>query len=327
LLLPAVQAAREAARKARCTNNVKQLSLALHTYHNLHKMYPINWGVVGGVPNRNTTIPPANGQRGWSWLCMILPLVEQEQLYKRIAFEKDLTFVGQYPSGSGIFINHFQVAATPVPVFNCPSDSHNGVLVNPGMSSGVGVSNYRSVAGANWEGSGSGSGSYRYRKADVPPPRGPYDGRNAIAYNGLDYGDGWCCRGGSSASTVPPGRPFTTRIAQVRDGTSHTLAIGEAIPKYTILLGWINFEGAIATAGIPLNWKPGKPETLDDIADPAQWSTQWSKLMGFRSHHSGGANFGFLDGHTKFVSQDIALDTYRALATIDGGEVQEMKNW
>jgi prepilin-type processing-associated H-X9-DG protein len=113
----------------------------------------------------------------------------------------------------------------------------------------------------------------------------------------------------------------TTAIAQVSDGTSHTFAIGEAIPAYCNWSGWYYFEGAVATCAIPLNWKPGGGRTLYDIA------SNWSESMSFRSNHSGGCNFGFLDGHTKFVSQDIELRTYRALATIDGGEVLDQSGY
>ena len=307
LLLPAVQAAREAARKAACNNNVKQLSLALHTYHNLHKMYPINWGVVMTDPTPASVVAPtaAGSPAGFSWLCMILPLVEEEGTYRQINFEASVVAVTN------------QIAANKsIPTFHCPSDTQGGTLTNQVLVSGV--TNYKAVAGANWP--GAGSGLFRYRKADVAVVP-PYRGRNRDAYNGLDYGDGWCCRGASGPSRRPPGKPVTTTIAQVRDGTSHTFAIGEAIPAYCNWSGWYYFEGAVATCAIPLNWKPGGGRTLYDIA------SNWSESMSLRSNHSGGCNFGFLDGHTKFVSQDIELRTYRALATIDGEEVLDQAGY
>ncbi len=323
LLLPAVQAAREAARKAKCTNNVKQLSLALHTYDNLHKMYPINWGVETREPMPNSIVSPDTPDgRGWgfSWLCMILPLVEQESLYRNIDFEGSLQ-QSDPPNTNRIS------SGKPVAAFHCPSDTHEGTLANQMIASGV--TNYKAVAGANWP--GAGSGQFVYRKSDVRPPKGPYGGRNANTYNGLDFGDGWCCRGSSgppepnqvrvSRYTRRPGKPKTTKIAQVSDGTSHTFAIGEAIPEYCNWSAWYYFAGSTATCAVPMNWKPGGGKTLNEIAD------SWDESMTFRSRHSGGSNFGFLDGHTKFVSQDMAIATYRALATIDGGEVQDMGSW
>jgi prepilin-type N-terminal cleavage/methylation domain-containing protein/prepilin-type processing-associated H-X9-DG protein len=303
LLLPAVQAAREAARKASCNNNVKQLSLSLHNYHNLHKMFPINWGVVTGNPTPQTIVDPtlAGSPTGFSWLCMVLPLVEEESLYRRINFE------------SNAATNRI-AANTSVAAFHCPSDTEEGTLQNQVLCSGV--TNYKAVAGANWP--GAGSGLFVYRKMDAPKtliPPGPYFGRNADSYNGLDYGDGWCCRGASGPSRRPPGKPVTTSIAQVVDGTSHTLAIGEAIPRYCNWSAWYYFEGSTATCAIPLNWRPGGGRTLDSIAG------NWKEAMSFRSFHSGGANFGFLDGHSKFLSQDIDIYTYRALATVDGRDM------
>jgi prepilin-type N-terminal cleavage/methylation domain-containing protein/prepilin-type processing-associated H-X9-DG protein len=312
LLLPAVQAAREAARKAACNNNVKQLSLSLANYHNLHKMYPINWGVVATIPTPQNIVAPTlvGSPWGFSWMCMILPLVEEDALYRQISFNSRTVNV--------------IVSGKSVSAFHCPSDTHEGTLPNQVLCSGV--TNYKAVAGANWP--GGASGLFMYRKADAPTnllPPGPYYGRNFDTYNGLDFGDGWCCRGAGgppepNPSPPPdwlraPGKPWTTTVAQIRDGTSHTFAIGEVIPEYCNWSGWYYFEGAVATCAIPVNWKPGAGRDLLDIAD------KWNECMSFRSRHPGGANFGFLDGHVKFISQDIDTWTYRALATIDGGDM------
>ena len=310
LLLPAVQAAREAARKARCNNNVKQLSLSLHGYHNLHKMFPVNWGVVMQEPTPANFVEPTllGSPRGFSWMVMILPLIEEGQLYKQICLEREITFMGTYNNTQ--YYTREAVNAS-VKAFHCPSDTHDNLT----QVICSGVTNYKAVTGANWGGGTSGSGQFSYRKADAG-----YSGRNATTYNGLDYGDGWCCRGAGGPSRVPPGKPVTTRVAQVRDGTSHTFAIGEAIPEYNNWSGWAYFEGAIATCGIPLNWKKAGVK-LNLIADKPM------ECMSFRSRHTGGANFGFLDGHTKFISQDISQPTYRALATIDGGEVLDQAGY
>lgn len=287
LLLPAVQAAREAARKAECNNNVKQLCLAMANYHNLHKMYPINWGTGSGAT-----------AKGFSWLCMLLPLIEEEALYNQICFEREITFQGQYQNRT---YSNLDAKDKPVPAFQCPSDTHEGALENQVLCSGV--TNYKGIAGANWP--GTSSGLFRYRKADAG-----YTGRNYDTYDGLDHGDGWCCRGYGPY----PGRPITTKIAQVRDGTHATYAVGEALPEWCNWSGWFYYGGAIATCAIPLNWK--KPNvTALELAGVQMDS------MSFRSRHSGGANFGFCDGHTKFQSQDIDIRVYRALATIDGGEI------
>jgi len=296
LLLPAVQMAREAARKAWCKKNIAQLCLALQTYHNSHKMFPINWGVINGQPGPATIIPPRLnaplGTKGFSWMSMILPQIEENGLYRQINFEQP-------------YSGNLAAANRSVAAFHCPSDTHEGTLANQVLCSGV--TNYKAVLGSNWP--GTSSGQFKYRPSDAG-----FAGRNATSYNGLDYPTGWCGRGGSGPGVVPPGRPVTTAVLQVHDGTSHTFAIGESLPEWCAWSAWFNFEGCLATCAIPLNWKkPGA--TAAEVA--VSWESSWS----FRSRHPGGANFGFLDGHTKFVSQDIDWATYRALGTVAGGEV------
>jgi prepilin-type N-terminal cleavage/methylation domain-containing protein/prepilin-type processing-associated H-X9-DG protein len=298
LLLPAVQAAREAARKTECNNKVKQLCLALSTYHNLHRMYPINWGVLNGTPDAATIIPPRLNPplstKGASWMSMILPLIGEDALYRQINFEQPYS----HP-------RNLWAANRPVAAFHCPSDTHEGTLANQVLCSGV--TNYKAVLGANWP--GTGSGLFRYRPSDSG-----FAGPNATSYNGLEYPTGWCGRGGSAAGVVPPGKPVTVSVTQIRDGTSHTFAIGECLPEWCVWSTWYNFEGCLATCAIPLNWKkPG--------ATPAQVAVVWEESWSFRSSHTGGANFGFFDGHAKFISQDIDQATYRALSTIAAGEV------
>ncbi len=298
LLIPAVQAARETARKTQCTKKVSQLCLALQTYHNLHKMYPINWGVISGKPDPATIIPPKLnpllGTKGFSWMCMILPMIEEGALYKQINFERP------YSLSSNLGPPNMPVAA-----FHCPSDTHEGTLDNQALCSGV--TNYKACIGSNWP--GTSSGLFRYRPSDAG-----FGGRNATSDNGLDYPTGWCGRGGGPPNVLPPGKPVITAEKHIRDGTSHTIAIGESLPEWCAWSAWFNFEGSLATCAIPLNWrKPGA--TSAEVA--VSWESSWS----FRSRHSGGANFGFLDGHTKFVSQDIDWATYRALGTVAGGEV------
>jgi prepilin-type processing-associated H-X9-DG protein/prepilin-type N-terminal cleavage/methylation domain-containing protein len=303
LLLPAVQAVREAARKIWCRSNVRQISLALHTYHNLHRVFPINWGVVSGNPTPENVVPPSpsGSAKGFSWMSMLLPMVEEDALYKQISFEREITFKGTI--GNRQYFNR-DVKDRQMALLHCPSDPYEDtVLRNQVLCSGV--TNYKAVLGGNWP--ASGSGMFGYRKAPT------YGGRNADSYNGLDFSDGWCCRGASGPTANPPGKPITTSVAQVTDGLSNTLAIGEALPQYCNWSGWMHFEGAIATCAIPLNWK--KPGMT-----PSTIAGSWADSFSFRSRHAGGANFGFLDGHVEFITQDISLAVYRAKATIDGGE-------
>jgi len=296
MLLPAVQAAREAARRASCQNKVKQLGLAMANYHTLHKSFPINWGDGG------------KGQEyGHSWISFILPQMEQVSLYDSIDFDEPFSFID--PSSNRK--DNEEAAKSPLNALYCPSDSHDGTMTNQYVGSGGlgvpwAVTNYKAVAGANW---GSVSGSdYSYRQINDG-----YGGRNFNKNNGLDFGDGLICRGvfdpGGSASTAK--QIYKTAMMEVRDGSSNTFAIGEAIPEMCAWSAWYSYDGSTATCGIPLNYDKKDPAFDQDMANN----------YSFRSWHTSGANFGMCDASVHFISDQIDLKTYRALATIDAGEV------
>ena len=321
LLLPAVQAAREAARRAQCTNNLKQLGLAVLNYENAMRTLPINWGEgdIGDAP-----AAPSGDIYGHSWLTMILPYVELDTLYKSAEdyFGTSWKYGNAWsaPTAGG---NSNHPAVFPVSAFNCPSDTHNsGLLDNQLLADGVdvGITNYKSVAGANWQGKTSAT---QYQKSTAPSP-GPYGGRNASTSDGLDYGDGAICRGmgpvatktTSTGTKTTRGKAIVTRMRDFRDGTSNTLAVGEAVPEYCAFSAWFWFQGSIATCGLPMNYKPDGQQYPD--------ATDWQDSMGFRSRHVGGGNFTMGDGSVRFISETIATDIYRGLATIDGGELAQV---
>lgn len=105
LLLPAVQQAREAARRTTCRNNLKQFGLALHNYHDSHGAFPSGWiGVAAGVPD-------VEGESGFAWGAMLLPGLDQGPLFNRIDFASSLS------SSSNAVARD-----TVLPVFRCPSD-------------------------------------------------------------------------------------------------------------------------------------------------------------------------------------------------------------
>src|SRR6056297_4055498 len=104
LLLPAVQQAREAARRSSCKNNLKQLGLALHNYHDTHGMFPINWGTgYDGTTNPTSSIQ-------FSWMTYILPYIEESALYDTINFNEALDDP-----------NNNAAASTVIDTYLCPS--------------------------------------------------------------------------------------------------------------------------------------------------------------------------------------------------------------
>ena len=109
LLLPAVQAAREAARRSSCLNNMKQMGLALHNYHDVHGRLPPGW--IGYVPATNA--PDPEGVTGWGWASMILPYMEQGNVTQNL-LRSDLPITDAANAGARVL---------PLPIYLCPSDS------------------------------------------------------------------------------------------------------------------------------------------------------------------------------------------------------------
>jgi hypothetical protein len=111
-------------------------------------------------------------------------------------------------------------------------------------------------------------------------------------------------------------------MAQVKDGTSNSFAVGEAVPRWSNHTWWWHFNGVTATTAVPLNQPalcPGGAGLGKAQALTACY-TDWPNNYSFMSEHVGGGQFLMADGAVRFVSENIDLDTYRGLGTIDGGE-------
>jgi len=291
LLLPAVQAAREAARRTQCVNNVKQLVLAMHNYHDAYKKFPLNYGGNGQI------LPAATGH---SWLTGVLPFIEQQPLYDQIDFD--------LPAGDDNSPNvNTNVAKTVVPAFLCPSDTHDGLMNNrhPGNTDPSfywAVNNYKSCAGSNW------AWGDPVCHHTWPQGRWPNDG------NGLDHGNGVLCRNWINDPRNE------TEISDILDGTSSTFAVGESVAGWCSVNWWYWANGSYATCGIPLNYESNaiRADPNDNITLESQ-RDDWPNNLSFFSRHPGGANFGLADGSVTFISDTIDLTTYRHLGNMADG--------
>jgi len=216
LLLPAVQKIREAANRMKCSNNLKQMGLAIHNFHDTNGKLPSNMSPnVYGYDD--------NG-RSWSWLAHLLPYIEQDNLHKStlglafgaIANAKWDLANGPNDANAGPTFNQLAaVHATIIKTYLCPSDGDSAKAFVDGRgngttSAGCGPTNYKGVAGSNWAWGAI---------TNVGP-----SGNN----NGLDVGDGIFWR--SDGQT-----PRT--LASVTDGLSNTLMVGEDVPPGTSTAG------------------------------------------------------------------------------------------
>jgi prepilin-type N-terminal cleavage/methylation domain-containing protein len=296
LLLPAVQKVRESASRATCANNLKQLALAVHHYHDSFGTFP---------PDNIYTYDPT--QPNWSWLANMLPMIEQEPLYKAAG-------IGTHPANN---INQsLPQIATRVSGFLCPSDpdSLKGPVSHPSnfdmLDPILGpltyeVTCYRGNIGSNWGGGPPNTALWWGTDPQWcnPDPNNP---NPATTYDGCANGNGvlW--------ETNEP-----AKISDIRDGTSGTLMIGEALVGKDYQNAWCHMDNAIATCAYPPNAK--NPVTGQDYP-PDQW---WNRYA-FTSGHPGGVQFATTDGSVHFVNDRISLTVFRALGTRALGEFAEV---
>ncbi|VTR92444.1 General secretion pathway protein G protein OS=Blastopirellula marina DSM 3645 GN=DSM3645_12256 PE=4 SV=1: N_methyl_2: SBP_bac_10 [Gemmata massiliana] len=269
LLLPAVQKVREAAARMKCSNNLKQIGLALHNHHDR----------VGKFPTSEFHDNGANPVR-WNWQPKILADVEQNAVYAQLDF-KVHAWQG----------NNYALLSKKFSLFLCPSDPFADE-----------VREEESFAGPTWVLSQS---DYAANAGDYVNSGGVGQGP---AYGNLSYANpvvrGVIGRWGWSA-----------RFGDITDGTSNTFAVGECIGAFCITQ---NFAAqSWATTAYPINYM----NTSLGANLPTQTNPRWDESIGFRSSHTGGANFVMCDGSVRFVRDSIDGASYRAYASRAGSEV------
>jgi len=338
LLLPAVQSAREAARRAQCTNNMKQIGIALHNYHDQMSSFPA--GVSGATGGSDW----AWGGAGMSWRAMILPQMESGNAYNSLNFS--LHADNNY-TADAIATAFYTVMST----WLCPSDARNENGLRPWGSNDGLNGNYPALDPPFPPGTPPGTTSTASKKCPVSnyagsfgdnyciggltPPGGPWEtpagttllpGQVRIGWAGFwgtDYDDLLTKRGPGVLrgffdyrSTHPP-----VSIAGVTDGTSNTIIVGEVLPYQTADSNFWSFNGCTLGMTVPINWKtttptPGAPFGTSD------WTSRFSYASkGIKSEHPGGANVLFADGSVHFLKNSIAMPSLAALGSRNGGEV------
>ena len=285
LLMPAVQAAREAARAMQCKNNLKQIGLALHNYESTFRSFPPGFisQVTGPWPGGGNDPVPEIGP-GWSAAAMMLPQLEESALYERINF--------------GLLIsdpaNQF-ARATNVPGYRCPSDTWTGaVTVWPttiGINDMAATSYVGLLGGADPTGNGP-TGSYLARYEELP-------------FNGMFH------------------RNKAIRHADITDGTSNTIGMGERASMFSPN-GWAGVipdgqtvfstdvagrRGQVVGATV----RPAITMVTVHVRSGGPNSPTGSP-GGFWGPHFGGAHFLLMDGSTREIATEVDIQIFRALA-------------
>ena len=293
LLLPAVQKIREAANRMKCSNNLKQLGLAAHNHND----------TVGTLPRGDWG---TNGDWDWgsdqgSWVVYILPYMEQDNIYKAINPRNTV-----YNSvGSGIN----NVPNRVIKGLRCPSDDYDPNAPVGNYCGNLGPQSLPSSCGYApneiWslgDAGAPGSPGVRY---GYGPSAGHGNDRNPAGIRGVFN------RLGCS---------FT--FASITDGLSNTLMIGESLPAQNDHLpngGWWHFNNNVSGAAptVPINQRSDGNNCSDPVASSSNnWNTSW----GFKSRHTGGANFVLCDGSVRFIRQTIDMRTYQLLGCRNDGQ-------
>ena len=285
LLLPAVQQAREAARRMQCSNNLKNIALALVNYETSVGVFPPGRMGCDGWTQDVCANNPGIERPGTSGFVMILPQLEQQNLYDKFGFELGAVFPAQPDNSDDGTTSGWrtpdvdEAIKTRPDVFVCPSDTSKPVFGNTQDATG----SYALCQGSNGPTFGIDQKTVKHYN------NGMFHYRTTIA------------------------------AADVRDGLSNTILAGETIENHTNesqnrwMLGSRHLSCMRSTDN-PLNSEPGQGVVVLDLYG-------YKANGAFGSRHPSGAMFCFGDGHVVFLSENIDLATYRALSTRAGGEV------
>ncbi len=342
LLLPAVQKVRAAAQRTQCINNLKQIGLALHGFHDVNGSFP---PALDNLPWENNT--PGRypiTQKYWmlSWMARILPFIEQDNLWKVTEAEENDTSIplpNRYDPWNNK--NHqtklygYTALGTEIKIFTCPADDRTYLatkVTEYGETFLIGFTEYLGVNGICHRGGHTTQGTvgdYATQNSEIDPTTGLLTGVNGIMIPVQNLGSG------------PPG----IKMNQITDGLSNTLMVGERPPSKDLYFGWwfagfgMHGDGDCdVVLGISerlesnsFNYRDpqgnlcsqGSPDPNSAAAyklSPGDINNQCDQFH-FWSLHQGGSNFLLGDGSVHFLNYSISPIVQRAMATRAGGEV------
>ena len=298
LLLPAVQQAREAARRTECKNNLKQMGLAFHNYHDTFRSFP---------PGYNFNPPDHNVKSAFT---RILPYIDQAPLYNSIDMSVPM-FNGPTGYDPVILARNVTAAATVIPAFLCASSVGNT------------TDDYLYPAGA-FGGFPSANCTWKGGRTDYGGTTGVRGVFGNFAYNNNQGGN----REGVFRVAAVGGD--SSKIRDIIDGTSNTFMLGERTGGLTLyykrnvaplpaVFGQTN-GGNWSDALAFEHWLQGSLYDGTGNGGPCAMCTN-IRGNGFHSFHDGGCHFLMSDGAVRFVSENLAQSTFAALITRKKGEV------
>jgi prepilin-type N-terminal cleavage/methylation domain-containing protein/prepilin-type processing-associated H-X9-DG protein len=339
LLLPAVQKVREAAARIKCANNLKQLALACHNYHDVYAKLPVA-AQMRPAANRNWLDMGQTTVVGPNWMILTLPYMEEKPLYDKYSQGINNYLLNGDKSWMGMVNLQF-------PKFRCPSDT--GYLVNWTHPQALGGP----VPADGWA-----RGNYACNAGGIHQSQS--DGFNASGWNSTEGGttprqiDDWVfgegvtsdARSGANKGTRAGGPMCinwgaTLGQLTVEDGTSNTillaeLRIGSYLSNQDSRGVWaLGMPGASVICAAA-SWDCRLPNTSEDNADDCQgciddpvgrmgaWPGCPFQQAQARSRHTGGVNTAFADGSVHFITDTVSMPTwFKLLSRNDGLTVSD----
>ncbi|MBL8813887.1 MAG: DUF1559 domain-containing protein [Planctomycetaceae bacterium] len=309
LLLPAVQQAREAARRTQCKNNLKQWGLALHNYHDTYNIFPAALNGSGRL-NSTTVYTATHRVQNTPGFVMLLPYIEQSSAYALCDFNQSFSLSNPYGmpiAGSTSLNPNVAITSMALPALQCPSHPQANEVSSSGVTS---QSDFYSRENAR-------RASYAFSTGSMTDYSLPY------TYYGSDIRQG--AFGNSGAA----------RLRDLTDGTTNTILIGEA-------WGGSRYKVADAFGPWGLNgthtcchlYTPSSSTTVLDATTIAAYSPNFminaaynsdslkrQYAWGYGSGHTGGAQVVLGDGSVKFLSESMDALTFWRLTYIHDGAV------
>ena len=330
VLTPAIQVARDRARTVKCKNNLKQLGLALHNYHDIFNGFPPGYITATQISAKDDS-REMTWNSGWGWQAFLLPFCDQAPLYNTMNFEIGLPTVAD------------KIASTKISTFTCPEDSGTRIVAKVTVlgplpegrktsvvEQGFGRSNYVGVAG--WD------NDWHLGTMIKDNPNAAADGTASNWTRqqlGNDFRDGIAVYAGGLAlngkKPVPNARDHRgffgeisfRKMRDVTDGSSNVIAVGErATPTKNDSEKDI---GNAIWAGVPdRSTRAGQASSLGSAYWPINHGLTKDTVpntTGFNSRHDGGANLLMADGQVRTVAEKLDLSMLRRLSIVDDGTV------
>jgi prepilin-type N-terminal cleavage/methylation domain-containing protein/prepilin-type processing-associated H-X9-DG protein len=317
LLLPAIQAAREAARRSQCTNQLKQIGLACHEFELTYRRAPGG----SGYPQYWVDVAKhwTNGDEvEWNWITAIMPFMEEQAL--KDSFNLKLGSAGGAFPGSGNATdptsNQALSAQARMAAMLCPSDPFSAIIVKPpGELKVYGIENPQSAQGNSYLGS-MGPTAQDYcafdDAADVCMGSSWGTQENTGFGAAKCFSDNNCVQKGKCVGMICRD-PQGVQFRKVTDGLSKTYLVGETLADDSNRNCLVCTNSPLASTQIPLNtrgsWKDGNPDA-------------YYVFNSFKSAHSGGANMAYADGSVQFVQDTIDYRLWNFFGTTAGGEME-----